>query len=77
MSQRGVTADLVSLVLEYGEWDADQCRLDRRRLRCLITEIDRLKSRALKVLDKGGVAVVEADGHLITTYARSAKRRGK
>lgn len=77
MNQRGISADLVSLALEYGEWQGDRCRLDRKGLKLLLAEIDQVRSTALRALDKGGVAVIEANGHLITTYPIPKRRKGK
>lgn len=68
MNQRGITAELVDLALEYGEWEGDKCRLDQRGLRRLLAEIDKTRSAALRALDKGGLVVVESGAQLITTY---------
>ena len=75
MNQRGITADLVSLALEHGEWRGDRCRLDRKGLKRLIADIDQTRAAAVRALDKGGLEVVEAGARLITTYPISAKRR--
>lgn len=77
MNQRGITADLVSLTLEHGEWHGDRCRLDRKRLMQLIADIDQTRAAALRALDKGGLEVVEAEARLITTYPIPKKRRGR
>jgi len=69
MNQRGITADLVDLALEYGEWDGDRCRLSARSLKQIIAEMDRKRATMLKALDKGGIVVVEAGGDAITTYS--------
>jgi hypothetical protein len=44
-------------------------------LQTLISELDALRASALKALDKGGVAVVETGGKLVTTYSRLRKQR--
>ena len=75
MNQRGITADLVSLVLEHGEWRGNRCRLDRKSLKQLIANIDQARTTILRALDKGGLEVVEAGTQLITTYPISKKRR--
>lgn len=78
MNQRGITGELVSLVLEHGEWSGDRCRLDKKGLRSLIEGLDRTRAAALRALDKGGLVVVEAGGDKITTYPiRSGQRGGK
>jgi hypothetical protein len=76
MNQRGITADLVSLALEYGEWRGDRCRLDRKGLKQLIAGLDRQRAIALRALDKGGLVVVEAGDSQITTYPVSKSKRG-
>lgn len=79
MNQRGITAGLVGLALEHGEWSGDRCRLDRNGLKQLIAGLDRQRSIALRALDKGGLVVVEVGDTQITTYpirksVRSFKR---
>ncbi len=68
MSQRGVSADMVRIVLDYGTVAQDKFILGRkeaaRRLSAIEGEMRVLK----KIIDKGGVTVV-ADGEaLITAY---------
>jgi hypothetical protein len=75
MNQRGITRQLVDLALAHGDWNHDECRLDPKRLRMLISDLDALRASALRALDKGGVAVVETGGKLVTTYSRLRKQR--
>ena len=76
MNQRGITADLVGLALEHGEWSGDRCRLDRKGLKRLIAGLDCQRAAALRALDKGGLVVVEAGGAQITTYTiRTTRQR--
>jgi hypothetical protein len=77
MNQRGITAELVELALEYGEWDGDRCRLDQRGLKRLLAQIDKTRSTALRALDKGGLVVVEDSAQLITTYQVPKRRKGR
>jgi len=77
MNQRGITADLVNLALQHGEWRGDRCRLDRKGLRQLIAAIDQTRAAVIRAHDKGGIVVVEADGQLITTYPLTTKQRGR
>jgi len=74
MNQRGITADLVSLALKYGEWSGDRCRLGARSLKMMIENLEREKAMMLKALDKGGLVVVEAGGQEITTYPLKRQR---
>lgn len=76
MSQRGIPADLVDLVRQFGRDDQDRLVLNRKDLHGLLNEVRGLERVVLKALDKGGVVVVEADGALITAYnADSFDRR--
>jgi hypothetical protein len=68
MSQRGIKQALVELTLQFGEDSDDKCILGRRGLQQLVDELRDLQRTAMQALDKGGVIVVQADGHLITTY---------
>lgn len=77
MNQHGIPAALVDLVLSHGRWDGDACKLDRKDLSSLKDDVEKLRSTVLKALDKGGLAVVEAGGALITTYARPNARSGR
>ncbi|CAO1654917.1 hypothetical protein [Parasphingorhabdus sp. NYA22] len=72
MSQRGISADMVTLASEYGEIDQDKFILGRKALDRLLGELDRLKRIALKARDKGGIVVVENGGAQITTYNRDS-----
>lgn len=77
MNQRGIPGALVDLVLSHGRWDGDACKLDRKDLCKLKSEVEKLRSTVLKALDKGGLAVVEAGGALVTTYARPNSRSSR
>ena len=74
MNQRGIPGALVELVLSHGYWEGDACKLGRKDLRQLKDDVERLRSTVIKALDKGGLAVVEAGGALVTTYARPTTR---
>ena len=77
MNQRGIPGALVELVLSHGRWDGDACKLDRKDLCKLKAEVETLRSTVLKALDKGGLAVVEAGGKLVTAYARPNTRSSR
>ena len=77
MNQRGIPGALVELVLSHGCWDGDACKLGRKDLRKLKDEVEQLRSIVLKALDKGGLAVVESGGALVTAYARPNVRSGR
>lgn len=77
MNQRGIPGALVDLVLSHGHWDGDACKLDRKDLCKLKDEVETLRSTVIKAIDKGGLAVVEAGGTLVTAYARPKGRSGR
>ena len=69
MNQRGINGDMVALVGQFGEWSGDRLILNRKALMDAMRSLDGLRAAMLKALDKGGVAVVEANGRQVTTYA--------
>ena len=76
MSQRGVTPDLLTLALEYGEpMDDGKIVIGVRALDQLMNELQSLKKAAQKAKEKGGIVVVEEEGHLLTTYPLNARFR--
>jgi len=77
MSQRGITSEMVSLVLQYGRIEDDKFILDKKSTDELLDELDRIRRRLLKIRDKGGVVVVTEDESLITTYNKDSYNRGK
>ena len=76
MNQRGITREMLDLALAYGQWDGDRCILNKQSIQRLIEQNDRLRSVAVRALDKGGIVVVEAGGEEITTYKLPTRRRG-
>ena len=77
MSQRGLPKKVIDLVLEFGKNEGDKLFLDRKETQKIIYQIDNLRNILLKVMDKGGVAVVVEDETLITTYNLDKKNRNK
>jgi hypothetical protein len=77
MSQRGLPKKVVDLVLEFGKYEGDKLFLDKKETQRIIYQIDNLRNTLLKVMDKGGVAVVVEDETLITTYNLDKKNRNK
>jgi hypothetical protein len=68
MSQRGIPRRLVDFALLHGRVEGDRHVLDRRETQRVVDELREQLRIALRVLDKGGVTVVEGDGQVITTY---------
>lgn len=75
MNQRGITKEMIEIVLEYGDYIQDKVILNSRKLKKLIKKVSKsLKSKLLKLLDKGGLVVVLGDNNvLITTYNHNRK----
>lgn len=69
--QRGISDEMIYLVLEFGDYVKDKVILNSKKLNQLIKRIKEtdLKSKLLKILDKGGLIVVlSEDDILITAY---------
>ena len=68
MSQRGITDRMVEVVSEFGMVQGDKLILDRKNIDALMVRMDGLRKDLVKLRDKGGLVVVEADDVCITTY---------
>jgi hypothetical protein len=75
MNQRGISRRLVDFTLRHGRVDGDKHILDRNESRRLIDALEEELRLAKRVLDKGGVTVVEGDDTLITAYNVSTPAR--
>ncbi len=75
MNQRGITKEMIEIVLEYGDYIQDKVILNSRKLKKLIKKVSKdSKPKLLKVLDKGGLVVVLSDDNtVITTYNHNRK----
>ena len=74
MNQRGISRRLVDFTLRHGRIDGNKHVLDRNESRRLIDELEEELRLAKRVLDKGGVTVVETEDTLITAYNITAAR---
>lgn len=68
MSQRGVTREMVDLVMTYGKTCQDRYTLDKKGALKRLEELQKEERVLKKILDKGGLVVVVADDALITTF---------
>jgi hypothetical protein len=68
MAERGIPKRLVAFARRHGRWEGDRCVLDRKETQQLLDELADEMRLAKKVLDKGGVVVVEAGDSVITTF---------
>ena len=78
MSQRGITDRMLQVVSDYGVTQGDKQILDRKNIDALMNGMDRFRKDLLKIRDKGGLVVVEANDVYITAYnIDSFDRRSK
>lgn len=78
MSQRGITSAMVEFVLTFGVNIQDKIILRRKDLAKLVPQLEGVqRATALKLLDKGGIVVVEDQGSLLTTYNINSFNRRK
>ena len=68
MSQRGVSRDMINIVMTYGKTVRDRHILDKKEALKRLDELQREAKVLKKILDKGGLTVVAAEGALITTF---------
>ncbi len=70
MEQRGISKEMIELTLEFGDYIKDKVILNSKKIKSLIKKVSiTLKSKLLKILDKGGLVVVLADDcSVITVY---------
>jgi hypothetical protein len=79
MSQRGITMEQLNLVMRFGINKGDKIILNKKIIKNLLRKADflYLKSKLLKLFDKGGVVVVFEDNSIITTYNVDSYRRAR
>lgn len=69
MNQRGISRRLVEFTLRHGRIEGDRHVLDRNESRRIIEALTEELRLAKRIMDKGGVAVVEGDHDtVVTTY---------
>lgn len=68
MSQRGITDRMLEVVSDFGMIQGDKRILDRKNIDALMNSMDCLRKDLLKLRDKGGLVIVEADDMYITAY---------
>ena len=73
MSQRGISKEMVNLVIARGVIQGDKYVVGRKEALQLIRELDNERRVLTKILDKGGVEVVTDGDALITAYNRNSK----
>lgn len=73
MSQRGISKEMVNLVIAHGVIHGDKYVVGRKEALQLIRELDNERRVLTKIFDKGGVEVVTEGDALITAYNRNSK----
>lgn len=69
MGQRGITGEMIDLVLQHGKPQHDsKVALTQKDAQRLLTQMQHSIKVIKKILDKGGVVVVENNNTVITTY---------
>jgi hypothetical protein len=68
MNQRGISRRLVEFALRHGRVIGNKHVVDRNESRRIIEALEEELRLAKRVLDKGGIAVVEGADTVITAY---------
>ncbi len=68
LNQRGIPRRLVDFALRHGRVEGDKHVVDRRETRRIIESLMEELRLAKRVMDKGGITVVEGGDTLITAY---------
>jgi len=74
MNQRGISKEMIDLTLEYGKCVQDKVILKSRDIKKLLHKVSKeIKSKLLKILDKGGLIVVLSDDYAVITVYNKFK----
>ena len=70
MNQRGISKEMIELTLEFGKYIEDKVILKSSDIKKILLKVSKyIKSRLLKIMDKGGLVVVLSDDYsVITVY---------
>jgi hypothetical protein len=69
MNQRGIKQSMIDLTLEHGEFDdKNRCVLTKKNAIDVMSDLKVTLKTLMKVIDKGGLVVVEETGRVVTTY---------
>jgi hypothetical protein len=70
MNQRGISKEMIDITIQYGKCIKDKIILNTKAIKRILTKVSKeLKSKLLKILDKGGLTVVLSDdASVITVY---------
>jgi hypothetical protein len=68
MRQRGIPQRLIDFALRHGRVEGNKRVLDRNESRRLIDDLKEELRLAMRVMDKGGITVIDGGDRLITAY---------
>lgn len=68
MNQRGITGDMIDLVMHFGESDGEKTVLTEKACRLTIDTLKKLQKKLEHASKKGGLTVVSSGDTLITAY---------
>ena len=90
MNQRGITAEMIQIVNEFGDYYGDKQILDRKGCLFALTQYKKMFKSAVnksglkrykklfqaaqKIANKGGLVIVNVDEVQITTYRLKSKK---
>ncbi len=75
MGKRGIPDRMVEMALRYGRIEGDRRVLDRREARSILNSLDAERAALVKVIDKGGLAIVESTDTIVTAYNLTERQR--
>ena len=68
MNKRGITKEMIELALNYGRVVRDKIIFKKKEIQKTLQKYPTMKSKLLKLLDKGGLVLVCDSGTMITMY---------
>lgn len=75
MGQRGIPGRMIDLARKHGRIEGDQWVLDLREAKAVLDSLTAERAALLKIIDKGGVVVVEEGQTIVTAYNITERRR--
>lgn len=78
MNQRGITKEMLQMVLDFGDIKNERMILNRKSLDKILQKLNEIKSKILKAKDKGGLVLIMGDDNAaITTYNYDSHQKAK
>ena len=68
LNQRGISRMMVEIARKIGNWKGDKLLVDRKALKQELKKLDTQRQVLQKMLNKGGLVLVECPDTLITAY---------